>query len=117
MRIFEPNAELVNVLTNFGFSDFATEIETLKGKKWLKLHNSSPKVLYLTYNTELHLIVNGNGHDCITRMSEHELRLLLMFFKMPYSDFKELLPSGVFKFKAISERFDFVKRDLNNLIN
>lgn len=114
MKIYEANDELSEVLLNHGFIETTSKRDKLKGKKSFKTSKNARKEINFNY---IHIQIEDSCHlmdDCY-KMTEKELTLLLLYFKLSSSDRKELTCSGNFKFKSIDERFASINSEINEL--
>jgi hypothetical protein len=114
MKIYEANDELATILLNHGFIETTSQRDRLKGKKSFKTSPNSRKEIYFNY---IHIQIEDSCHlmdDCY-KMTEKELKLLLLYFRLTTPDRKEITDLGVFKFKRIDERFTLIVDELKDL--
>lgn len=113
MKYLEANKEFEEILLSHGFIDSTSKSDKFKGKKSFKTGKNSQKEIYFNYiNIE---IFNRTQQISAIKLSEHEIKLLLMFFKMPQNDIKEILYFDKFTFNGASEKFNDLKGEIQRL--
>ena len=116
MKVYKADDELANVLLNQGFIETTSKENKIKGRKSFKTSKNARKEIYFNY---IHIQIEDSTHlmdDCY-EMNEHELKLLLLYFRLKSEDRKEVANSDVFKFKKIDERLSSIKKELEDLKN
>ncbi len=114
MKRYQANGKLEQILLNQGFIDTTSQIDKLKGKKSFKLTKNSRKEIYFDY-INIRILESTKGHDSCYKMTEDELKYLLLFFKLKSTDFKEIDHNGKFNFKKSKERLDSLSKELQSL--
>jgi len=114
MKEYQADEELANILLNHGFVETTSKINIMKGRKSFKTSKSASKEIYFNY-INIQIVDSTHKMDECYKMTEHELKLLLLFFKLKSVDRKELTNSGSFKFKIMDERLSSIIRELNDL--
>lgn len=110
MRTFEANDELTEILTTNGFIDTTSERDKKKGKKSFKLSKNSRKEIYFDY-INIKIWRNSGLQDDRIEMTEEELKLLLLYFKLSTSDIQTIDRNGQFNFKKWAQRIVDIRED------
>jgi hypothetical protein len=117
MKTYKANQELENILLilNQGFIEVTSERDKFKGKKAFRLSQKSRKEVYFDY---INIRVNSRGsvHDSLLEIDEEGLKLLLIYFKLPDNDSKEIIRFNTFKFSEAKERIKSLQEELRRLI-
>ena len=111
MELFEANDKLVNVLQNQGFIETTDQENKIKGKRNFKLSKNARNDIYFDY-INVRARFNRQEQSKIT-LSEVDLKLILLCFKLSSSDVKEF---DKFNFKEIEEKLGSLKQELDSLI-
>jgi hypothetical protein len=115
MRTFKADEELEKILLNEGLFETTSDANKTKGRKSFKLGKRSLKeICFNNINIE---ILNGiHGQDSRIYINETELRLVLLFLKLPPHEVRELLNSdGTFKLEDASFYFNNMKDEIAEL--
>ena len=113
MRTYLADQELENILVNHGFIETTNKIDKNKGKKAFKLSKSAQKEIFFDY--QIIYVRKGIHGKSIYRMTENELKCMLLYFKLSSNDFKEFDSNGNFDFKVVEERIPSLKREFEKL--
>lgn len=114
MKIYEANNELAEILLSQGFIDTTSPVDKIKKKKSFKLAKKSRKEIYFDY-INIQIYNSACGQDSRIHLTETELKLLLLYFKLSPNDFKELDINGNFEFKNAETRLDYLKKEFEDL--
>lgn len=115
MKHYNANDELIEILKKHSFVETSDKQDVIKGKKRFKLSKSSRKEIEFDYLTIR--VLNGfHGQDEKPNLSEEELKLLLLYFKLKATDLDEIISNGNFNFKKACETFIHIKYELEKLI-
>lgn len=115
MKYYNANDELIEILKKHYFIETSDKRDIIKGKKRFKLSKSSRKEVEFDYITIR--ILNGyHSPDEKPNLSEEELKLLLLYFKLKSNDLDEVFFEGNLKFKKASEKLNQIKTELKKLI-
>ncbi len=114
MDTYRADKELENILINNGFIETTSEENRKKGKKSFKTSKNARKRIYFDY-INIKILKGSHIMDDCYEMTEKELKLLLLYFKLNYVDRKKLSESGIFNFKKINERFVMIVEELKAL--
>tara|TARA_B110000114_G_C15012622_1_gene365443 strand:+ start:618 stop:1040 length:423 start_codon:yes stop_codon:yes gene_type:complete len=111
MKIYEANNELEDVLTKHGFEDYSTEIDNHKGKRRFKKSKSAKKWIYFDYVNIT--VFNSTSHqDSRIKMTESELKALILYFELSPTDSKEIFLEGIFDFKKSLKKLESMKSEI-----
>lgn len=114
MKTYKANQELENILLSQGFLEVTYDRDKFKGKKSFKLSQKSRKEIYFDY-INIRIISRTHISESSLEIDEEGLKLLLMYFKMPDNDSKELFRCNTFKFNDAKERIKFLKEEFGRL--
>jgi len=115
MNVYKADAELVTILLNQGFIETTPAIEKTKGKRFFETKiNSRKKEVYFDYNNIKFIISPSNIESC-SQLTEHELKLLLLFFRLNSNQRKEISDTGHFTFNKAAEYFSSISEELKIL--
>lgn len=110
MKIFKADSLLADVLFQHGFQDTTAKRDVRKGKRSFKLSKSSRKEINFDYiNIK---IWNANLQDETTRLTDSDLKLLLLYFKLSSADIRLINQNGSFDFKKWEERINRLEKDM-----
>lgn len=115
MRYFEANDELAGILLNQGLIETTSERNKIKGKKSFKTSKQSRKEIYFDY-ININVINTAVLHQSL-RLSEFELRLILLFLKMDSRDYSEISPNRSFDLSSVIDKIEMIKYELSILEN
>jgi hypothetical protein len=108
--LYASDENLIEVLKNNGFIETTSPENKIKGKKSFKLTKQSRKEVYFNYDN-IDVIV-GNRIKSTLRLSKDDLRIILLYFKLPPNDLKEL---GPFDFSSINQKLASLQKELKAL--
>jgi len=114
MRIFEANNELAEILFKNEFGDFTIERDKKKGKKSFQLYKNSKKKIYFDY-INIEIINSPEVLDTKYNLTEDQLKIVLMYFKLNAADFKELVGPLGFQILDAEKRLNEIKAELKAL--
>jgi hypothetical protein len=114
MKIYEANPELIEVLNRNGFMETTSEIDKKKTKKSFKLAKQSKKEIHFDY-ANITVIDGSLRCDSRIKMTETELKSLLLYFKLNTTDLKEISESKKFNFVNIENRIVSLRNELKLL--
>lgn len=114
MNVYKANDELAGILMKHGFIETTSQRDKLKGKKSFKTSKSARKEIYFNY---IKIQIEDSVHlmDSCYEMSEKELKLLLLYFKLSSADRKALTGSGNFVFQSMNEGLDSIIEEVEEL--
>lgn len=114
MKTYQVGDELEKILINQGFIETTSNRDKIKGKKSFKLSKQSKKEIYFDY--ENIIILNSNqGQDSRMSLKETELKLLLLYFKLKSTDYKEFDEKNKFNFFKAEKRLSSIKTEIERL--
>lgn len=113
MKYFKSNQEIEGIINKFGFKDFSSDEEKSKSKRLYKLTEKSRKAIFIS-DYDIKVIVGFHGYMLGSNLNEKEIRLLIMFFLLPYNDLKEIANSQ-FDLNSIISRFDSIQYERQRL--
>ena len=111
MKIFEANQKLAEILVGQGFQDTTTERDFRKGKRSFKLSKKSRKEINFDY-LNIKIWKNANLQDESTRLTNSDLKLLILYFKLSSVDIRLIDRNGGFNFKKWEERIKRLEEDV-----
>ena len=113
--MYRADFHLEKILLAYGFIETTSNRNKIKGKKSFRLSKTSKKEIYFDY---IHIIIWNSIHqqDQTYSMTESELRVLLLYFKLSLSDFKEIDLNGHFNFKKALESIESIKKEYEQLL-
>ena len=111
MKKYETNSELIEILTRNGFIETTTNFERRNSKKSFRIAKQSKKSIYFD-NTILTIINSPHICDSRIKLTETELKSLLLYFKLKQTDINELFESKQFKFNIAENRILALKKEL-----
>ncbi|HZL09073.1 MAG TPA: hypothetical protein VFC65_03680 [Prolixibacteraceae bacterium] len=103
MKVYQANEELAGVLLNQGYVETSSEIEKGKGKKRFKLSHFDKKEIYFNY-INIEIIDHYSILDSRIKMTDKELKVVLLYFKLSSADFKEFSSTRDLKIEKMEER-------------
>ncbi|MDY8136910.1 hypothetical protein [Aquimarina sp. 2201CG5-10] len=115
MKKYEANEELENILLKKGFIETTSQRDKKKGKKSFKLSKNAKKEIYFDY-INIHILNSIHGQDSEIKITESQLKSILLYFKLNSTDFKEINQNGKFDFKKTEEGLTSMKDELQDLI-
>jgi hypothetical protein len=112
MKIFRADEKLVENLMRQGF----IETSTVEDKEWLertfKLSEQAEKKIRFN-GTDISLVNGMTIQETRTEgLTEQELKLYLLFFKLSEDDLKDLCPSTVFNINKVRENLTLFEGEL-----
>lgn len=112
--MYEANEELAAILLKNGFIDTTSERDKNKGKREFRLNKNSRKKIYFDY---INIRIENGFHVCDNKinLSENDLRLAFLYFKLNTSDLKDVFDDNKFSFTNSFERLESLKKELSNL--
>jgi len=114
MKKYEANNELEQILLKQGFTDTSSKNDKIKGKKCFKLSKQAQKEIYFDY-INIRILNSTHIQDSRTEITLEELKLLMLYFKLESSDYKEINSLGKFDFKSTIGRFNSLQNELQKL--
>lgn len=115
MKKYAADKELESILLLNGFIETSSKEEILKGKKRFKTNKSSRKVICFDYIT-IKVYYSSVGYETYTSLTEKELRLLLLYFKISSNDYKELSSIKGLRINEVKERMARIVDEREQLI-
>ena len=114
MKNYKANEELIEILKKNGFIETSSEIEIKKGKKRFKLSKRAKKTIYFDY---INIVIydGKQGQEDKLSLSESELKILILYFKLNSSDLKEITKDLPFRYKFSIDVFEYLKEELSDL--
>ena len=113
MKIYEVNNELESILLKQDLVATTSERDKKKGKKSFKKTKQSRKEIFFDH-IQIR-ILNGIGQDSRIKITQSELKALILYFKLNSTDFKELEPNGQFNFENTLEGLKSFKKEVEKL--
>lgn len=114
--MYKANEELAAILLKNGFIDTTSEGERdkNKGKREFRLNKNSRKKIYLDY---INIRIENSFHVCDNKinLSENDLKLVFLYFKLSTSNLKDVFDDNKFGFKNSFERLESLRKELSNL--
>lgn len=111
MKTYEANNELSKILIKQGFIETTSQINKNKGKKSFKLSKFARKEIYFDY-INIRVINSTNIYDSRIKMTESELKSLLLYFKLSINAFKEFDSTGKFSFTKTVKQIEKLREEL-----
>lgn len=115
MKKYAADKELESILLLNGFIETSSKEEILKGKKRFKTNKSSRKVICFDYIT-IKVYYSSVSFETYTSLTEKELRLLLLYFKISSNDYKELSSIKGLRINEVKERMARIEDEREQLI-
>lgn len=115
MKKYAADNELESILLLNGFIETSSKEEILKGKKRFKTNKSSRKVICFDYIT-IKVYHSSVGFETYTSLTEEELRVLLLYFKISSNDYKELSSIKGLRINEVRERMARIEDEREQLI-
>ncbi len=113
MKIYQANNELAVVLNNQDFIETTNEEEKMRGKRSFRLSKHARKKIHFDHiNIVIH---NGIISGDKIKITERELKLMLLYFKLAPADFNEVFYSKKFGYEDTEKRLNSLERDLKYL--
>lgn len=103
MKVYQANEELERILLNQGFIETSSEIEKKKGKKRFNLSHNNKREIYFNY-INIEIYDSSYRLDSRIKMTEKELRIVLLYFKLSTADFKEFSSTRNLSIEKMEER-------------
>jgi len=103
MKVYQANEELEQILLNQGFIETSSEIEKKKGKKRFRLSHNDEREIYF-HHINIETIDNGFVVDRRIQMTDKELKLVLLYFKLSHAEFKEFSSTRDLTIEKMEER-------------
>lgn len=115
MKKYTANKELENILLLNGFIDTSSKEDNVKGKKRFKTTKSSRKEIYFDY---INIIVfyRSVSHESYLSLTEEELRVLLLYFKITSTDYQELSSIKGLRIKEVTKRIGMLEDEKEQLV-
>lgn len=112
--MYEANEELAAILLKNGFIDTTSERDKKKGKIEFRLNKNARKKIYFDY---INIRIENRFHVCDNKinLSEDDVKLVFLYFKLGISDLKDLFDDNKFGFKSGFERLESLRKELSNL--
>ena len=111
MENFRADEKLIEILMGQGFIETSTE----EDKEWLertfKLTEQAEKKIRFN-GTDISLVNGMFVQDTRTELTETELKLFLLYFKLNESDLKELCTKTTFKITKVQEQLNIFETAL-----
>lgn len=107
MKVYQASEELEQVLLNQGFVETSSEIEKKKGKKRFKLNHYDKIEIYFNY-INIEILDSYSILDSRIKMTEKELKVVLLYFKLSPADFKEFSSTRDLTIEKMEERLAFI---------
>jgi len=114
MRTFKADEELKNLFIQQGFEETTSDRDKKKGKCALKLNGKGKKEICFNY-INIQIFDNYTEQDNRYTITEKELNILLLFFKLDRTDYKLIQAEGVFNFKLVENKLSEIREELNIL--
>lgn len=114
MKTFRADEELIHVISNFGFKEFTSDSDKIKGKKLYRQTLNSKRGIYFDY-INIRIIDAHKVLDLGTSITENELKILLLYFLLSPGDREDYLKINVFNLESMAERLDSLSNELEGL--
>lgn len=114
MKSYEANTELIEILKSNGFIETTSEISIKKKKKNFKLSKQSKKAISFDH-INIYVIYSRTVCESRIRLSETDLKCLLLYFKLKASDLKEISESSLFNFVKMENKISAIRKELKSL--
>lgn len=111
MKTYEANNKLTKILIKQGFIETTSQINKDKEKKSFKLSKFARKGICFDY-INIRVINSTNIYDSRIKMTESELKSLLLYFKLPANAFKEFDSNGRFNFTKTVKQIEKLRKEL-----
>ena len=111
MSSFKADQQLTEILVEQGFQDTTSKRDLRRGKRSFKLSKSSRKEINFDY-INIKIWKNANLQDETTRLTDSDLKLLLLYFKLSSADIRLINQNGSFDFKKWEERINRLEKDM-----
>ncbi len=114
MKTYEANEEIEKILLNQGFIETTSARDKVKGKKSFKISKQSKKEIYFDYNNII-ILNSTHGQDNIYSLTKAQLKLLLLYFKLKPTDYKEFDEKDKFNFHKVEKRLNSIESEIKRL--
>ena len=111
MKVYKADKELEDILFSQGFIDTTPKTDKLKRKKRFRISKYSKKEISFDWG-DIRIIDEKLILDSKFEITEIELKLLILYFKLKKSDWKKVRMDGSFAFEDVNQRFNSVKSTL-----
>jgi len=114
MKTYQADKEFSELLLKLGFVETTSPRESLKRKRSFKLFKMSGKILCFD-DVILEVYKDFHMHDYTIKITEQELKSLLLFFKLSSHDYKEISRDGEFNFEKSLMNLELLKKEFEVL--
>src|SRR5690606_20514944 len=114
MKIYQANDELKSIFIQHGFEDTTSCRDKRKGKCAFKQYRKSKKEIYFNY-INIQILDRYTEQSSRYFLTERELRLIILFFKLDRPDFKLIHPQYYFDFIQVQTRLEEIAIELKVL--
>ncbi|UII32823.1 hypothetical protein LVD17_03120 [Fulvivirga ulvae] len=112
-KVFEANNELSDILLNKGLIEITSLKDKEKGLRIFKPAVASKKKIYFDH-ADITVFYGNLLQDSLLELSEEQLRQLLLFCKLPITDFRLVDYSGEFSFVRMNSNMKRVREEVIN---
>jgi hypothetical protein len=112
MKSYTADRKLIEVLLKQGFIETSSKEEITRDKKSFKLSKQARKEIHFDHDIEVRNTYISSGKSVVT---ETELKLMLLYFKLKAIDWKEFESSVEFDLKKTEETLGKLENELEHL--
>lgn len=114
MNQYEANSTLIDILIKHDFEDVTSYYDKNRGKRKFKLSKQSQKEIFFDH-INIQVFNSNIFQDAKTRITEQELKHLLLYFKLKSVDYELLDIEKKFRFEKVEPNFKELRKELQNL--
>jgi hypothetical protein len=114
MKVYKAGSELERILMNQGFIETSSSDDLNHDRRSFKLIEKGRKFIYIAGNN-IEIRSTRFLHDSRTIINEHELKLLILFFKLKTSDLDELIYNDLYNINEAAERLSILQAESERL--
>ncbi len=115
MEIYKADEQLAKIIIKQGLIETSTKDEKLMRKRTFKLFKEAERKIY--FDGETIVLMEGRSfQDRRIELTEQELKLYILFFKINETDTDELGDTTVFNLSKVSEKLVALKQELKLLM-
>ncbi|TVZ08653.1 hypothetical protein JM80_1152 [Cellulophaga sp. RHA_52] len=111
MKKFKANKELASILFKQGFVDTTSQRDKIKGKQSFKMSVRARKSIYFDYDT-IKIIKGYHITESTMSLTEEQLKIILLYFKLPTSDSNIFESTDGFKINYAIDKLKSLQKEL-----
>lgn len=112
MKVYQADNGLQEVLLKQGFANITSEKEAQKGLQIFKLSKADKKSIVLE-GQSIKILPEGTE---VNKLSEEELKIVLLYCQLITNDFKEISPKGKLDFETCVDSLKSLKVEFTLLL-